>query len=180
MDFKTYIIIFLISIILILIFNKCINRYLREYKSWDSKQILNKIKQEVVGIEVNDNSTPSKPKKKNEDKCRQIFEDIFKKPFPKIRPDFLKNKKSGKNLELDGYNKDLNLAFEYQGAQHYNFTPYFHKTQEDFAEQVYRDKLKQEICDEKGIMLVTIPYNVPYEDLRDYIELKLSQLGYDV
>ena len=92
----------------------------------------------------------------------------------------MKNKKSGKNLELDGYNKSLNLAFEYQGAQHYNFTPYFHKTQEHFADQVYRDQLKKEICEQQGITLIVIPYNVPYEDLRDYIELKLSEVGYDI
>ncbi len=177
MDFKTYIILFLVSIILLFIFNKCINGYVKDYKPWNSNYVINKIKKDILDI----NTPNDKPKRqKNEERCREIFQDIFNKPFAKIRPDFLKNKKSGKNLELDGYNKDLNLAFEYQGAQHYNFTPYFHKSQEHFADQVYRDKLKQEICDDKGITLIVIPYNVPYEDLRDYIELKLSEAGYDI
>jgi hypothetical protein len=177
MDFKLYLILFLVSIILLLIFNKCINRYVKDYKPWNSDNVLNKIKKDILDIDISN----EKPKRqKNEERCREIFQDIFKQPFAKIRPDFLKNKKSGKNLELDGYNKDLKLAFEYQGAQHYNFTPYFHKTQEHFADQVYRDKLKQEICDEQGITLIVIPYNVPYQDLRDYIELKLSEVGYDI
>lgn len=178
MDFKTYIILFLISIILLLIFNKFVNRYVSEYKPWDSKLVLDKIKSDLLGSVIQEDEKPKR--KKNEERCREIFQEIFNQPFPKIRPDFLKNKKSGKNLELDGYNKDLKLAFEYQGAQHYNFTPYFHKTQEHFADQVYRDKLKKEICDQQGITLIVIPYNVPFEDLKDYIELKLSEVGYNI
>ena len=47
--------------------------------------------------------------KKHEIRCRTIMEQLFKAPFVSIRPDFLKYK-TGKNLELDLYNEELNLV----------------------------------------------------------------------
>ncbi len=38
--------------------------------------------------------------------CRSIFESIFDKKFPKIRPTWLINPKTGMSLELDGYCKE--------------------------------------------------------------------------
>ena len=50
-------------------------------------------------------------------------------------------------LALDGYNSDLGLAFECQGIQHYQFTPVFHKTEENFLSQVQRDNQKRKnVC----------------------------------
>ena len=40
--------------------------------------------------------------------CRKYFEYLFNKPFNRIRPSWLSE------LELDGYNEELNIAFEYQ------------------------------------------------------------------
>ena len=36
------------------------------------------------------------------------------------------------NLELDGYCESRNLAFEYNGKQHYYHTKYFHKIFQSF------------------------------------------------
>ena len=66
---------------------------------------------------------------KNEEYCREIFEDITGKKFPKERPDWLVNDKTGKKLELDGYCEELKLAFEYDGKQHFENTDFF---KEDF------------------------------------------------
>jgi GTPase SAR1 family protein len=74
-----------------------------------------------------------------------------------------------KNLELDGYNEQLGIAFEYQGIQHRTFTPRFHKSREDFKKQVQRDVYKKKICEERGIRLLEIPDTVPYEELQEYI-----------
>lgn len=41
--------------------------------------------------------------------CRKYFEYLFDKPFNKIHPPWLAS------LELDGFNEELNIAFEYQG-----------------------------------------------------------------
>jgi hypothetical protein len=114
--------------------------------------------------------------KKHETKCRLIMETIFNVPFSSVRPDFLKNPKTGKNLELDMYNQHLRLAVEYQGAQHRTYTPFFHKSYSDFLGQVERDNYKKKRCEEEGIDLICVPDSVKYEELGDYITMRLREL----
>lgn len=124
------------------------------------------------GVSYDPSLTKKKGKrvpKKHETQCRFIMENIFKVPFSSVRPNFLKNPKTGKNLELDMYNSDLRLAVEYQGAQHRTYTPFFHKSYSDFLGQVERDTYKKKRCQEEGIELICVPDTVKYEDLGDYI-----------
>lgn len=58
--------------------------------------------------------------------CKKTIEKITKKEFFKVRPTFLKNPETNRNLELDLYNEELKLAIEFNGYQHYNFSPKFH------------------------------------------------------
>ena len=78
---------------------------------------------------------------KGETICRNYLEKTLQRRFSKARPDFLRNPVTGGdfNLELDCYNKDIGLALEYNGIQHYKYTPYFHKNKESFLNQKYRD-----------------------------------------
>jgi hypothetical protein len=114
-----------------------------------------------------------------EDKCRNIFENFFNVSFNKCRPDFLLNPITKKRLELDGYNPSIptsygmGLAFEYNGPQHYFFTPKYHKCVEDFEDQLSRDRLKQKLCKDNGILLLTIPYTVT--NFEDYILKKIYE-----
>ena len=114
--------------------------------------------------------------KKNEVRCRRILEDLFHKPFTSIRPNFLRYV-TGKNLELDGYNKELGIAFEYQGVQHRQFTPLFHKTYSMFEKQLQRDKWKKDKCHELDIVLLEIPDTVPYDELEEYISALVHEKG---
>jgi len=107
-------------------------------------------------------------RKKHENRCRRIMEDLFKAPFTSVRPDFLKYH-TGRNLELDGYNKELGIAFEYQGIQHRKYTPMFHSTYTDFEEQLKRDAFKKKICEENNINVLYIPDTIAYDDLNSYI-----------
>ena len=59
-------------------------------------------------------------------------------------------------LELDFFIEDLNIAAEVQGAQHYQFVEYFHKSQDDFEKQQDRDAKKVLICRERKIKIVEI------------------------
>jgi hypothetical protein len=62
-------------------------------------------------------------------------------------------------LELDGYNEELRMAFEYQGDQHYHFNNFFHKGQvELFDKQKLVDEFKVIKCAEEGVQLYIIPY----------------------
>ena len=103
--------------------------------------------------------------------CRKALEKIFNKPFPKIRPSFLNNPVTGgsNNLELDCFNEELKLAVEYNGRQHYEFIPFFHKNRESFLNQKYRDELKRRMCKDNGIRLIEIPYNVKINEIENYI-----------
>ncbi len=112
--------------------------------------------------------------------CRTIVEQIFKKPFPRIRPTWLINPKTGCKLELDGYNEELGLAFEYQGEQHYS-PERFHESNTNiiYEDQVERDKVKLEKCEENKIKLVVIPpiTTLSRRDLPLYIFNEFKKLG---
>lgn len=110
---------------------------------------------------------------KTEEKCRKIIEKIYRKPFPSVRPNFLKSPLTRKNLELDCYNAELKIAIEYNGQQHYTYTPHFHKSKKDFYSQVHRDDWKRKKCQELGIRLIEIPYWIVPDRLEDYIRKEL-------
>lgn len=82
-----------------------------------------------------------------EDTCRVIFKTIYSKPFPKCRPF------KGSRLELDGYNEELKLAFEYDGAQHRTGRFANHEHDPHISE---RDKEKERLCRLSHISLVRI------------------------
>ena len=118
-----------------------------------------------------------------EEKCRKIFQELFKKEFKSVRPDWLKNLWTYQNLELDGYNHDVltpkgkGLAFEYDGVQHSRFTPLFHSCVGDFEYQVMKDSLKDEMCRDEGVLLIRIPHYVCYWHLKPFIIGKLVMKG---
>lgn len=91
---------------------------------------------------------------KNEQMCREIFESLLQVKFVKSRPTFLNG------LELDGYNSELKLAFEYNGEQHYMEINHFHRKDNAFEKQKQKDKQKIELCKQHNIQLIIIPYNV--------------------
>lgn len=109
---------------------------------------------------------------RREEIVRHHLRDLFDKPFERVRPDWLVNPKTGKYLELDCYNNELKLAAEVNGEQHYVFPNTFHRTEEEFKAQQERDNIKKEICKERGIYLLEIPYTIPKSQIRDYIKQK--------
>jgi len=77
---------------------------------------------------------------------------IYDKPFPNCKPSWLKG------LQLDGYNADLKTAFEYQGEQHFKHIEFFHKTVEEYEDQLANDKKKVQLCKDKGVKLYITPF----------------------
>ena len=113
---------------------------------------------------------------KGEAECRRVLEKIFNMPFPNVRPDFLRNKVTGENLELDMFNPNLRLACEYHGKQHFEFNKWMHKTSQNFQNQQYRDIMKRDICQKLKIHLIEVPYTVKFEDIEPFIISKLKLL----
>jgi hypothetical protein len=126
---------------------------------------------------------PTADKLKNHDSrkeacCAQILEDIYGKPFVSVRPNFLKNPETQRNIEIDCYNDELQIGLEYQGEQHYHYPPENPKikmTYDQFIDQIRRDRYKVDACDAAGVYLITVPYNVPEPLLKAYIEYYLPE-----
>jgi hypothetical protein len=106
---------------------------------------------------------------KGEQETCQALEKIYGKPFVSVRPNFLKNPQTGRNLELDCYNDELKIAAEYNGIQHYVYPNPFHKTEEEFQKQVTRDEIKYQLCEDNGVYLITVPYTVPIEEIPEIV-----------
>ena len=105
--------------------------------------------------------------KRSERICRIIFQKIFKKKFPSVWPNWLRNS-DGNIMELDGYCKSLNLAFEYQGEQHFSLDTYYIKDNAKLDRRKKLDKQKKRICTKKGITLIDI---MPFKHNHDIIKI---------
>ena len=107
----------------------------------------------------------------------QMYE-IVKNKFPSElvlrneRPSWLKNEK-GNNLELDVYFPNLELAFEYHGRQHKEYTPFFHNSFKDFERQNRNDEIKIRKCKLRGITLIIIWFDDPLS--KSFINKKINE-----
>lgn len=110
--------------------------------------------------------------------CREYIEGIFKEKFPIQKPRWLMGPK-GRSLELDGYCEKLKLAFEYQGPQHYEDIPHFHKKRSLKDQQEY-DKLKRELCEKNGVTLLEIPHVEDKEKMFSLIVAECKRKGMDI
>lgn len=109
--------------------------------------------------------------------CKDFFEFIFSAPFPKKRPSWLINSR-GNIMELDGYNEELGIAFEYQGRQHYKKIDFFHKNEDSLKKRIEDDSLKKVLCANRGIVLIDVPYSVAFDEMQTFIlkELKNNDI----
>jgi hypothetical protein len=97
--------------------------------------------------------------------CRQLFEAIVQRPFPKVRPRWLVSSK-GKRLELDGYCAGLKMAFEYNGEQH-DRADHFFNMNGGFSRREQCDLEKQKLCALRRIKLVIVPQFPRLGDVED-------------
>ena len=109
---------------------------------------------------------------KSEEACRMLFQYFVQRPFINCRPTFLNG------LELDGYCKYHELAFEYNGVQHYYYNPVFHKSKRYFEKQLERDQRKNKLCKEYGLILMTIPYTYTFKSIYPMARVITSKLMY--
>lgn len=122
-----------------------------------------------------------KKRHKHEEECRRVLQKLFGVAFPSVRPDWLKSPYSGRNLELDCYNAQLNLAVERDGRQHAKYVPHFHRNgPEDFKDQQRRDKWKDKRCKELGLNLIRVPHTVKLQNIEGYLKKQLRKLNYNV
>lgn len=118
------------------------------------------------------------PYEKNysENICRQIIEQLYNKNFPSCW-DIIK-REGKRSLQLDGYNPDLKIAFEYQGEQHTFgwFNPDKNRQQKLLEEIKERDREKKQICRNKDILLLEINYYKNIKNTQDLISQTINDL----
>lgn len=78
----------------------------------------------------------------------EIFEEFY-------HPDLFWNGASGQNIQLDLWIPDFDIAFEYQGQQHYSDSTVFGAIADISS---LRDAKKKQICSNHGITVIPIPY----------------------
>jgi len=133
-----------------------------------------------AAFRANKHHPHTKTMSKGEFECKRVLESLFRRPFTNQRPDFLRNPVTGGhfNMELDCYNKDMGLAVEYNGIQHYKFVPYFHRNKDHFLNQKYRDDMKRRMCRDNRITLIEVPYSVKLEDIEQFLIKQCKKTGY--
>lgn len=110
-------------------------------------------------------------KRLQEKECRDIFEKLLGVKFDCVWPEFLRNPDTNRRLQLDGYNEELNLAFEYDGRLHY--VGYYGK--DVLVGQKNRDRLKEQLCKKEGVVLIRVPYFEKNKE--EYIKDQLKKRG---
>jgi hypothetical protein len=115
---------------------------------------------------------PSCSSYRSESVARQILVDETGYQWVKIRPKWLKG------LELDGYCKELNIAYEYQGSQHFKYIPFFHRNGViDFHNQQKRDRAKVRRASRRGVRIIFIHHQYTYNKpdlMRAFIQKELQ------
>jgi hypothetical protein len=117
----------------------------------------------------------------SEMKCREIFEELyFPSAFDKAYPPWLKSPTTSGQLQLNGYNEGLNIAFEYHGKQHEKLSYYNDNDKELFDRQQERDRFKVSKCKDKGITLIVIPQEFTFANpiaMKKFIRFELTKHG---
>lgn len=110
--------------------------------------------------------------------CLQFMNSLFDKEFVRDHPEWCLNDSTGKCLELDVYNKELGIAVEYNGMQHYFRNKHFHKTKKDYKDQLERDKIKIQKCKDNGLFLIIVPFFIENEDIPYFIYVSMLEVLY--
>ena len=119
-----------------------------------------------VCLNIDDNKFMSKGEKI----CKATVERIYGVEFKNTHPNWLKHQ------ELECYNEKLGLAVEYMSLSHYKWSAVAKQTYSEFREQVRKDKLKKELCEKHGVMLIIVPYNVSHALIPTYIVYHLPEI----
>lgn len=115
-------------------------------------------------------------KNKNELATREVFERLTGGAFPLRRGLFEANRR----WQLDGYCPELGVAFEYNGRQHYEYMPVFHRNgEEDLKKQKERDAriLEDALELDQPVYIIVVPYWLSVEDRKTFIWKELWALG---
>lgn len=73
-------------------------------------------------------------------------------------------------LYLDFYIPSIRLAVEVHGEQHYDYSPFFHKSKADFLKSKARDEDKIAWCELNDINIIVLKYSESEHEWRQRIQ----------
>lgn len=91
-----------------------------------------------------------------ENRVRNILNAIFNTEFIKSKVQWNINPETGKKLELDGYCKKSNIAFEYQGEHHFLTSKFNNQEELEYIQR--KDEYKLNNCKLNGVKLIVVNY----------------------
>lgn len=106
----------------------------------------------------------------NEEFMIKYIDTIFPNMFTHCRPPFMGG------LELDYYSENLSIAFEYNGKQHYEHVPFFHREADALDCQRERDTRKLNLAAEHNVDIVIIPYTITTKNKQMFRRYMLDNL----
>lgn len=115
---------------------------------------------------------------KSEELARTTFRQLFGAPFRKARPKWLRNSR-GRQMELDGFEESLSLAFEYQGRQHFENVGIY-SSDAQLKQRIIDDRDKARLCGENGVTLITINWDTDIYEFPKEIQAQLRNARPDL
>ena len=106
---------------------------------------------------------------RQEEKLLKILQEIFSDEYIKRH-----DRKVLKGLELDFLLREIRLAFEYDGEQHFDKKLCEEVFKSDFDALQKRDRKKDKLCKKKNITLIRIKYDEPLT--KTYIKKKIKEI----
>jgi len=108
-----------------------------------------------------------------ERECTKVFRELFGQHSIVIQTrniPWLVNPLTNRKLELDVWCPTRRIACEYNGEGHYKVVKKFHKFGErSLNYQIWKDNIKIQKCKENDVHLITVPYWIKPQDIRQYI-----------
>ena len=161
------------------LFGECISEEYRDTKTklhwrcelghtWDAT---------LGNVKDNESWCPQCSQSYGESKFREVIEKITGCEFPKTRPSWLLNER-GNRMEIDGFCSKLKIGFEYQGRQHLEFIPHWHKKILKFNEQQKADSIKRKILDDRGIKMIYPTYKLKPYQFEDFIKNEICMIDF--
>ena len=113
-------------------------------------------------------------------KNNNVHENLFRKAmgnvtgveFPTSTPDWLRNEQ-GYQLEIDGFNEELMIGFEYQGRQHFEFVEFFHTDTDGLEKRKSNDAIKKRILANRGVTMLYPDYKLSISEYESFIHSNL-------
>jgi hypothetical protein len=106
-------------------------------------------------------SLTTKSSLNNKSNFHLLARELLKKNYPtlQILEEIPIQIRKSETLYMDFFIPLSKKCIEVHGEQHYEFTPFYHRTKLDFFKQQKRDREKREWCHVNNISYIELPYN---------------------